>query len=220
MGIAAVAGTGGKLGHDVVILMGLANLVADAISMGFGDYLSERAELDFAIHERAREAWEMENYPEGEIREMIEIYEAKGVSSADAKIILETMAKYKDFFVDHMVVQELELMPPDPEDSPAKKGAVTFFAFMLFGSVPVVVYAALRGVDWGKDATDWTFVIACIATEFFLFCLGFAKQSFMSKELSIKVKSGAFMCLNGSLAAIASFLIGYLVEASLGVTSN
>ena len=216
--VAAVAGTGGKLGHEVVILMGLANLVADAISMGFGDFLSEKAELDFIKHERAREEWELENFPEGEIREMIELYEGKGFSHNDAALIIQTMAKNKDFFIDHMCVQELGVMPPSEDDeglAPAKKGLVTFLAFMLFGSVPVIVYAALGGFDWGEGREYMTFVIACVATEIVLFALGYAKQAFMADNCWAKVKSGGFMMLNGTLAAGASFLIGYVVEQQM-----
>lgn len=85
----------------------------------------------------------MENYPEGEIREvgssftsagngqhvlisnipysctslssnelflqMIDIYVAKGMSKEDATLVITTMSKYKDFFVDVMMQQELEL---------------------------------------------------------------------------------------------------------------
>ena len=60
--------------------MGLANLVADAISMGLGDALSEKAELEHVRREHKRENWEMENNPQGEVEEMVELYLEKGVS--------------------------------------------------------------------------------------------------------------------------------------------
>lgn len=47
--------------------MGLANLIADAISMGLGDALSEKAELDYIHREWKRETWEMDNNPQGEV---------------------------------------------------------------------------------------------------------------------------------------------------------
>ena len=43
---------------------GFANLIGDGASMGFGEYMSMRQELQFARQERAREAWEYDNYPE------------------------------------------------------------------------------------------------------------------------------------------------------------
>ena len=53
--VAAVAGS--DMDPDVVILMGIANLMADGISMGLGDYLSETAEINFVQKEREREMW-------------------------------------------------------------------------------------------------------------------------------------------------------------------
>ncbi len=53
--------------------------------MGLGDYFSTVAETDFKIDERKREAWEFENYPDGERAEMIEHYQKKcGMSLEDA----------------------------------------------------------------------------------------------------------------------------------------
>jgi DNA damage-binding protein 1 len=48
--------------------MGLANLIADAISMGLGDALSEKAEMDMVEREWQRENWEMDSNPAGEVR--------------------------------------------------------------------------------------------------------------------------------------------------------
>ncbi len=52
--------------------------------MGMGDYLSEKAEIEYAMAERKREAWEVENYIEGEKVEMVDIYVAKGMTQEDA----------------------------------------------------------------------------------------------------------------------------------------
>ena len=66
---AVVAGAGGGgLSAGVVLIMGFSSLVADALSMGVGDALSSKAENEVAVRERAREVWEFENYPEGEIK--------------------------------------------------------------------------------------------------------------------------------------------------------
>lgn len=91
---------------EVVLVLGFANLMADGLSMGIGDYLSERSELDFIQSERDREEWEFTNFQEGEIAEMLEIYVSKGLSPEDAELILNTMAKYPKFFIDHMVRED------------------------------------------------------------------------------------------------------------------
>ncbi|KDO16521.1 hypothetical protein SPRG_17732, partial [Saprolegnia parasitica CBS 223.65] len=89
--------------------------------MGMGDYLSTQAETDLINHERSRELWEMENFPEGEKAEMIELYEAKGISSEDAKIVVDTLSK-------------LKLMPVDDDENPFIGGLITFGSFVLFGA--------------------------------------------------------------------------------------
>ena len=119
--VCAVAGSG-ELSGKVVIMMGVANLCADAISMGLGDYLSERAENDYIAKEQAREEWEMENYLDGEISEMADIYVSKGFSREDALEILNKMVKNKQFFLEHMMVEEIGVMPVDLTAQPAKKG--------------------------------------------------------------------------------------------------
>lgn len=123
--VAAVAGSG--LDIEVLILLGLANLIGDAISMGVGDFLSSKAETEHMWIERAREKWEYENYPEGEKQEMIDIYIKKGFDPEDAKLIIDTYTKkpeYADLFIDHMMTEELGFLVPSDSsgDDHAKEG--------------------------------------------------------------------------------------------------
>ena len=71
---------GANLALSVVLALGIANLIGDGLSMALGDYLSSKSEMEFQQKERQREEWEVENNPEGEKDEMIEIYEKKGIS--------------------------------------------------------------------------------------------------------------------------------------------
>ena len=65
---------------------------------------------------------EFEVNPEGEITEMIELLEEKGISSEDAEIIIRTTAKYPELFLDQMMYYELGFMPLDGDEKPAKQG--------------------------------------------------------------------------------------------------
>lgn len=113
---AIVAGAaGGNLSSGVVLILGFSNIFADALSMGVGEFLSSKAENEWILSERRREEWELENYPEGEIREMVDLYMEKGMSRQDAESVITTMAKYKDFFVDIMMTQELQLQVPEDD---------------------------------------------------------------------------------------------------------
>ena len=88
--------------------------------------------------ELARESWEYKNYPEGEISEMVAIYESKGFSKEEAQRAMAIMTKkpeYTNCFLDHMMLQELDHQVPGPDESPLKDGTVTFVSFMIFGSL-------------------------------------------------------------------------------------
>jgi hypothetical protein len=115
---AVVAGAAGAgYGPNVVIVLGVSTLIADALSMGVGDALSSKAEAEVAKRERDREKWELENFKEGEVMEMVEIYKGKGMSEEDAELVMRVCAKYEDLFVDMMLVDELGIEPPDGDDS-------------------------------------------------------------------------------------------------------
>ena len=63
---AIVAGSaGGRLPPEVVLVLGFSNIIADALSMGVGEFLSSKANNEWILSERQRENWEMENFPEG-----------------------------------------------------------------------------------------------------------------------------------------------------------
>ena len=216
--VAAVAGAG--LSTNTVILMGVANLVADGISMGLGDYLSEVAERKFIDWEFKREQWEFRNYPQGEIHEMIDIYtEKKGFTEGDAQEIMRIFAKYPKAFVELMCVEELGFIAPTADDDfPAwKKGAVTMLAFDLFGSVPILVYVLAKVATSSDPPKDTLFAISAVATAFTMFALGVVKASFTKQP---KLRSGAMMLVNGSLAASAAFGIGAFLESLLNTSGS
>jgi DNA damage-binding protein 1 len=211
--VAAVAGA--SLAVEVTLMMGFANLLADGISMGLGDYLSEAAELEYLKSERAREAWEMDNYPEGELAEMVELYVEKGVDRKDAESILTTMAKYKDFFVDHMMVLELGQQSPGDDAHPAMNGLVTFLSFIAFGSVPMWAYLIM----WGAKYTSRSgmFGVACAVTACTMYLLGVVQAKISRQDA---FRTGLSLMANGCLAAAAAYLVGWGLEQAIGTGSN
>eukprot|EP00043_Microstomoeca_roanoka_P009524 m.90867 g.90867 ORF g.90867 m.90867 type:complete len:376 (+) comp14607_c1_seq2:455-1582(+) len=209
--------TGANLATGVVIIMGFANLVGDGISMGVGEYLSGLSEKHYAISERNREEWEFDSNPEGEIREMVDLYQEKGITEEDAESIIRLMAKYREFFIDHMLVEELSLMPPDASESPAKNGLVIFLSFMIFGLIPLLSYLVLGFIDFGSNKSQALFGIACALTAAALFTMGAIKSRFSTQSWYI---SGLSVLLNGGVAAGAAYLIGFGLEhlVDLGCT--
>ena len=77
---AVVSGVqGAQMNNSIVLIMGFANLIADGISMGVGNYLSSKSELEYIKKEREREEWEIEHYPEGEKEEIRYIFKKKRI---------------------------------------------------------------------------------------------------------------------------------------------
>ncbi len=130
-----------------ILILGVANLIADAISIGLGDYISSKAEDDVIVGERKREEWEIENYLQGEKQEMVDLYTKRGLSRSDAVTVVDILAKDKkvimmilknckkiqilinfshflmlflQIFLYIMVVEELGIMPE-------REGEVIFF---------------------------------------------------------------------------------------------
>jgi len=102
-------------------------------------------------HERKREQWEMENYPTGEINEMIDLFTVQGMSNEDATITINTMAKYEPFFVDLMMMQEIGMSDPALEPCPfltACIAAGTFASTILW---PVFMVLLARWFGWVQE---------------------------------------------------------------------
>ncbi|CAK0822258.1 unnamed protein product [Prorocentrum cordatum] len=212
---------GGGLSQKTALLMGIANLVADALSMGVGDYLSESAEQAYVMREQAREIWETENYLEGEIAEMVEIYVQKGMLEEHAKEYIRILALYPKVFVESMMVDELGLMPITDETDKFechKKGAVTFLSFLVFGLVPLGTYLIAWELldddhvlgdehDKGDGGQTARFAIATMATLVTLFVLGLLRAKLVGGS---GFQGGLSMMVTGSLAAGAAYSVGWI----------
>lgn len=198
---AVVAGaSGAALSGGVVLILGFANLIADGLSMAIGDFLSTRSEQQYQRAERRRELWEMEHYPEGERREMIELYMAKGIPEADARAIVDIISRYPEAWLDVMMIEELGILHSD--ESPWMSALVTFFSFSLFGFVPLLAYVL---VHWLPMLDLNRFLVASVSTGATLFALGAIKVRFTGHHW---FRSGLEMFLVGGAAAAAAYVIG------------
>ena len=207
--VSAVAGA--SLPPQTAILMGFSNLIADAISMGLGDFLSSKAELEFEMAESDREKAEFAKNPTAEILEHAELLQKSGVKEADAMTLAETLARYPDVFHAAHMPLELGINAPDGEATPAMDGFVTFVSFIIFGSVPMITYVIL--FYSGVQARNTIFGVACAMTAVTLFALGWVQATITGQE---RLRTGALMTINGGLAAAAAYLIGWGIEHAIG----
>jgi vacuolar iron transporter family protein len=163
---AIVAGVAGaRLSDNVVIILGLANLLADGASMAASNYLGARTER--AEHDRARRAEEAQigALPEGERAEIREIFRRKGFEGKQLDDVVEVITSDRELWIETMLTEELGLSR-DTGD-PRRAALATFVAFVVAGSLPLMVYAfqAITGVRlahpflWSSVMTGIAFVV-------------------------------------------------------------
>uniref|UniRef100_A0A6V1NR54 Vacuolar iron transporter 1 n=1 Tax=Heterosigma akashiwo TaxID=2829 RepID=A0A6V1NR54_HETAK len=212
---AIIAGAaGGGMGVDVVLVLGFSNIVADALSMGVGEYLSSRAHAEYVLSERRREEWELRNHREGEVREMVEIYVNRGMARDDAEVVLNRIAKYDEFFVNVMMAEELGMpangQVADPADT-VQEGLIMFAAFAVFGSMPLLGYCVVPALAPDASSSE-LFAVAVFVTLLFLFGLGAVKSHFSTKSWYC---SGIETLLLGGCCAGIAYEIGNCVQSML-----
>jgi len=93
---AVVAGSAGAgFTINVVLILGMSNLVADGLSMSIGSYLSKKSELDNYKKHRRIEEWEVENMPDIERKEVEDIFRAKGFLGRELEMVVNRITSNK-----------------------------------------------------------------------------------------------------------------------------
>lgn len=200
--------TGASLAFIIILILGFANLIADGISMGVGNYLGTKSERDYYKTERRREEWEVKNIPEGEREEIREIYRKKGFKGKELERIVTVITSDKKLWVDEMMTYELGLM--EERKSPAKAGLATFLAFIAAGFVPLISY--VLAISFAPIAPH-SFIVAVILTAITIFVIGSLRTLVIDKKWYI---AGLEMLLIGGAAAIAAYYIGFIVSGFVG----
>lgn len=196
---AVVAGAiGGSLSEGVVIVLGLANLIADGFSMAVGNYLgakSQNEELEKAI---VRELKHIEMVPEGEKEEVRQIFAAKGFQGDLLEKVVDVIVSDRKSWVDTMIADECGLRPGDSR--PLRAGTATFIAFCLAGVIPLLAFLI------PMIPPEFRFRISCAATGATFFLIGFIKGRILEKPAW---KSGAGALLLGGSAAALAYGVGF-----------
>lgn len=218
--VATVAGARAHAG--LVLLMGAANLIADALSMGIGDFLSERAEDEFVEAEYHREACDVRESRPVKIAQLEASYVRAGLDPEAARATARALATNDDVLVAHSMFMHQQLLAPgdwrtngDCSQSrqeafvtAAKKGATTAGAFVAFGAMPLAAYyAAISIAD--SPQPELMFTTSCVVTTTTLLLLGAAKAKLTNQPL---LESAVAMVVNGGAAALAAFAVGRVLE--------
>ena len=201
---AVVAGVAGaSLSSGIVLILGLANLLADGLSMAIGDYLSTRAELEYAASNRVKEAQAIKDNPDDIKSEIEHLYRKKGIGEEDARLLSDTLSKYRTIWLETVMLEKHGIA--EERESPVINAFVTFFSFGLFGFMPLLAYVLAIYIPF--FATH-SFVIACSLTGVTLFLLGMQKMRFTR---AFWLTSGMEMLIIGGVAALVAYGIGVLL---------
>jgi VIT1/CCC1 family predicted Fe2+/Mn2+ transporter len=204
---AVVAGTvGADMPHYVIIILGLANLLADGTSMATGAYLSLKSEHDLYERIRKEELEEIEKDPEIEREEIRQIFAKKGFKGKDLERVVSVISSNKDVWADTMMSEEHGLTR-EASAQPVFHGFMTFMSFVLFGAIPLIPYIF-------RTAIDSRFHVAILSTVLALLGLGFAR-SYVTRERLIRGPVEVFTI--GALGAVIAYGIGMVLRSLVGV---
>ncbi|MQF48449.1 hypothetical protein FIM08_00875 [SAR202 cluster bacterium AC-647-N09_OGT_505m] len=194
---------GGTSNQDIVLLAGVAGLLAGAFSMAAGEYVSMRSQRDVYEHQISREMAEIEMWPEEEEKKLSLIYQAKGLSPMEARLIAKRFMADPEIALDTIAREELGLNPSEL-GSPWGASFSSFGAFVIGALVPILPYLLGAGT--------LAILLSAILSAGALVIVG-GTLSWMTDR---SPTWGAIrMALAGGTAAAVTFGVGNLIGTSL-----
>lgn len=203
---AVVAGSAGAgLESSVIIILGLANLIADGFAMGIGAYFSTKSEKEIYERHFRKERKNIEKLTQKEIFRVREIFAQKGFKGELLEEVIEVICQDKEQVTELIMKEEHEMMPE--KKSPLAMGIVTYASFILVGFIPLIIYILDMVNDLGYSNL---FSISCLLTSFAFIGIGFLKAILTNTS---KIKSVMQTLLLGSIAASLAYFLGDYLES-------
>jgi VIT1/CCC1 family predicted Fe2+/Mn2+ transporter len=193
--------TGAGVGNRVILLAGVAGLMAGAFSMAAGEYISMRTQREVFERLIHLEAHELATEPEEERQELIGIYRNKGVPEEIAEQLVDVLHRDPDLALETHAREELGLDLESGLGSPWGAAGSSFVTFAFGAVVPVVPFLVGSGV-----AAALASIAASAVT---LFVVGAAMSSLTGKRFYV---SGVRMLLVGAVAAGITYGVGRLLH--------
>ncbi|MEP3280019.1 MAG: VIT1/CCC1 transporter family protein [Stappiaceae bacterium] len=196
---AIVAGAiGAELSTGIVLVLGIANLLADGFSMAAANYAGTKAEIDDYNRLRAMEERHIDLFPEGEREEIRQIYKLKGYRGSQLERLVSLITGKKENWIDTMLNEEHGLS--NVLRSPVKSALATFAAFVLCGGVPLLPFVI--------EPVSAPLVATCITGAVF-FGIGSVKSHWSTGRWYF---SGLETTLIGMSAASIAWGVGYMLQ--------
>ncbi len=197
---------GANAGPSAVRLAGVAGLIAGAFSMGSGEWISMRAQRELLERELAMEKHEIRHRPEGERRELVGIYENRGVDPSVARTLAEEMMRTPELALETHAREELGINP-DALGRPIQAALSSFATFALGGLLPLIPWLFTRGTG-AVVASVVVGAVAALAVGAIL--AAFTRQSWWRSSLRQLLTS----------ATVAAVVYGVGVGVGVGVVSH
>ena len=199
MGIA-----GATQGQQGVLLAGLAGLLAGALSMALGEWISVKSSQELYENQMQLEMEELEVNPEGEKKEIALIYMAKGIDEQQAYVLADELMKDKTKAHDLLVKEELGIDAEELKGSAVEAAVYSFILFAIGAIIPVAPFMFTTGTA----AIGISVAVSALG----LFLIGAAITLFTGRNVWF---SGFRQVLFGLIAAAITFGIGKLIGVSI-----
>ena len=199
MGIA-----GATSGQQGVLLAGLAGMLAGALSMSLGEWISVTSSKELYENQMQLEMDELETDPEGEQKEIALIFMAKGIEETKAIQMAEELMNNKTQAHDFLVKEELGIDAEELKGSASEAAIYSFIMFAIGAVIPVIPFMFMSGVP--------AIFVSVAGSAVGLFLIGAAITLFTGKNVWY---SGFRQVLFGLAAAAVTFGIGKLIGISI-----
>ena len=199
MGVAGAAAA-----NNTILLTGLAGLLAGAISMALGEWLSVQSSRELFMKQIALEAEELEASPEHEELELALIYQAKGMEKAKAQEMAHKIMADKETALDTLVLEELGIDKAELGGSAWEAALTSFFLFAIGAIIPVAAFFFTSGFE--------AIYISLGLSVVGLFGIGSATSLFTGRSVWF---SGFRQVLFGLAAAGVTYAVGHLIGVSI-----
>ena len=196
---------GATLAGKGVLIAGVAGLLAGAISMALGEWLSVQSSRELFAHQIATEAEEIKTSPQEEVEEMALIYESRGFDKQTARELADKVLSNQDTALDTLAREELGINPDELGGSAWEAAITSFILFAIGAIIPVAPFLFTSGMP----AVFISIGLSTIG----LFVLGAVITLFTGRTVLF---SGFRMVIFGLIAAAVTFGIGRLIGVSIG----
>jgi len=197
---------GASQGGHAVLIAGMAGLLAGALSMAIGEWLSVQSARELYAHHVKVEREELLNVPDEEEEELTLIYQSKGLTAQQARLMAQSIVGGElGRAVDTLAREELGIDPDELGGSAWVAAGTSFFLFALGAIVPLSPFFFATGLP----AVVASIVVSALA----LMVVGAAITVVTGSSV---LRTGGRQVLLGLFAAAVTFGLGALVGRAVG----